>query len=310
MYGGELFNGLVDGCIWLLIYWGFTMKRLHIWARNNDATALVLQWPPPSSEIYKAVTLDRPDGNQPLQGNYVRPVDGRLVWEMMVPIPTTPGIKRTFIIQTEAPDGTLGPFTKTGPFTAVDPMSTAEPGNVLGASVTRPDATTIHLEWSRDVPFTPGYFAIMQDNICIQRLQTAGGGPFTLDIEDLNPDTAYRIGIVPFNAGITGGRYIADVPAWTTGFTFPDPDFITVSGAPRVRLQVPSGTPVGTTLIRIQKSRDALKDRWTTVTKIATGDFPYYDAVVMAGAFYRYQALDSGGAILDTTLTKYWSSPL
>lgn len=312
MYGGEFFNGKPDGCIWLIIQWGLTMRRLHIWARSNKAGVVTPLWPPTSSDIYKAVTLDRPEGKVPRVGNLVRTSDGATVWEMMVPIPVTPGDSKTFIVQGEGENGRKGKQTKAGPYPGVDLGGFAEPGDATPYTITRPEATRIHLSWSRTVPFSPGYFAIMQDNIVIERIQTSGGGPFSYDIEELHADRGYRISIVPFNAGISGSRSFDYIPAWVSTLTFPAPDsFVTTGGDFSVRLFAPTATPPGTVTVAVEKSVDSGQtDDWTEVNRLPVASFPMYDPVYYAAQFYRYVAYDAGGSILDISDPVYWTAPV
>jgi hypothetical protein len=317
MYGGELFDGKPDGCVWPYLFIGKTIKRVHIWGRLNKPGTLVPQWPPTGSDIYKAVTLQRPEGRTPREGNFTFPpgttmdgadVSGKRVWRVIVPIPTNPNSIRTIIERAEGENGTFGKEQRYAqPATDINPAD--DPAGYATVSIVRVDATTVRLDWLPTLGLGAATL-VFRDGVNIDQVLDDGTAKTYLD-EELHADKGYLYQLCRLRNGLSGPRTIVSIDPWTASLAFSaPPDFFMLAGKPRVRIQAPTGVPVGTAKIRIQKSVDSGHyDPWTTVTEIPVGSFPYYDAVVFAGQFYQLQALDSGGVILDTSQPSYWTNP-
>lgn len=314
MYGGELFNGKPDGAVWPYIWVGKDIYRVHIWARQTKAGAVVPLWPPTTSDIYKAVTLTRPDGKIPRDGNFTYPTiagdpfSGRRFWRNQIPIPTVPGATRAIIMRGEKLDGTFGPEWRA--YAQAVEGSGSDPGEMAFVSVTRINATTVRVQ--HQLTNEPAGVMIFRDDVPIDTVAGSSSTVLEWFDEELNPAKSYLYQVNAVSNNNSGARVIVLVPAWTTtlAFTNGTPKFEDVAGVgPRVRIEY-TGAPVGTVKVRVQKSRDATYDPYTTVKDVPIASFPFFDAVVLAGAFYRLQALDSDGNVLDTSLPIYWTSPL
>ena len=310
MYGNELFNGKVDGCIWVVLRWGISVRRVHIWARQTKAGVTPALWPLTSSDNYKAITLDRPEGATP-RGNWVRESDGKIVWQHQLPIATNPGDQRTFIIQAEGDNGTKSKQVRLGPITASDPAPGMEAPPLASWSVARVDATTIRYTWTASVSGTHQVI-IMRDRIGIDMVTRTTPGPHTYDDKEVHADRSYECAVISWFTPCSGPREIAFIQPWEETIKFgTPPDLVYVDGEPKVRIYAPIDVPESTTIIRLQKSVDSGQtEDWTTITEIEVDDFPYLDAIVMTGQFYRYQAVDDTGETLDTSQPMYWTNPL
>lgn len=315
MYGGELFAGkegpVTNGCVWLYLKIGASIRRVHIWARQNSPDNAVVLWPPTSSLMYKAVTIERPEGRIPREGNFTYgpgPLEGRTVWSIVVPIPTNENHTRTLIVQAEDFDGNFGAQQR---FSVVaEDFAAPEPGELTDISITRIDATTVRVAYT---PATAGATLFFRDGIMIDSQQDPPGAtPQEWLDEELHPDKQYKYQVVRIDSGRSGPRTIVFVPAWTTTLAFANatPAYDETSGAPRVRIEV-SGAPVGTVSVRVEKSRDVGHyEPWTEAITLPIASFPFYDVVVVAGQGYRLVALDVNGDVLDTSQPAYWTNPL
>lgn len=314
MYGGELFNGEPDGCMWLHLKIGKNIRRVHVWARQTSPSELVVLWPPTSSDMYKAVTLDRPEGRIPREGNFTYgpgPYEGRTVWSIIVPIPTIPGQTRTVIVQGEDYSGNFGPQSRYQAVAADSPGSLEVTG-FTSISITRPSATTIRVSYTPVDPVGTALF--FRDGIMIDYHSDVltAGAPVVWNDEELHADKQYKMQVMRLSNGRSSARTIALIPAWTTSLVFANgtPALYESGGQLRVRIEA-GGLPVGTTHIRVEKSRDSGHyDPWTVATTLPVASFPFYDVVVIAGQGYRLVALNSSGAVLDTSQPVYWTNPL
>jgi hypothetical protein len=318
MFGGEMFNtgGLPaeDGCVWPALYIGKSIKRVHIWHRETAGDAADLLWPPTGSDMYKAVTLERPEGDIPRLGNFTFPDNpifgpraGQTVWRMLIPLPTTPDSTAGVIVQAETFDGVLGAQER------LSAVATDSPGNDPGAlstmSVTRINATTVRITGT--VPSgLLGTTLVFRDGINIDQIDAAGGTSFSWDDTGLHAEKSYKYTVCRLQNNVSGGRTTVLIDAWATSFVFADntPEGVTVApGVPRIKIAW-SGTPVGTTHVRVLKSRDSGHyDPWAVATTLPVADQPFYDVVVYAGQYYQLQALDATGAVLDTSEPAYWA---
>lgn len=315
MYGGELFSGVQQGCVWPFLFIGPSVKRVHIWARNNAPGALVPEWPPTSSDMYKAVTLERADvdGKIPREGNFVwpgEPWDGIKFWRIPIPIPTgkdSDGTIRTVVIKAESYSGVFGPEQRLVATAIDDPA--ADPGDYATLSVERIDATTVQIV---RLPATPsGATLVMRNGIPIDVVLDDGTEQTWLD-EDLNPARGYIYQVCRFMNNQSGSRTLVPIDPWGTAFGFATgtPTLDYVSNAPRVRIDA-TGLPGGTLKVRIKKSEDeGATDPWAVAATVDVADLPYYDVVVRAGQFYQLEALGAADALLDTSLPVYWANPL
>lgn len=313
MYGGELFNGKVDGCLWPYLFIGKNIKRIHIWHRENKPGNPVTLWPPTSSDMYKAVTLERPEGRIPRDGNFTFPDSpvfgpraGQTVWRMLVPLPTTPGARGGVIIQAETFDGTFLAQERLD-WVAEDGAGTTEP-NAGSIVVTRIDATTVRVTGSV-AGGEVGTVLVFRDGINIDQIDVTSGS-FSWDDPELHSERSYKYTFCRFSNNRSGGRNTVFVDAWSTTFAFADDTparVVLPDGSPRVKIAW-SGTPVGTTHVRVLKSKDSGHyDLWNEAATVPVADLPYYDAVVYAGQYYQLEALDATGAVLDTSDPEYWS---
>jgi len=328
MYGDELFSdiggiGQTNGCIWPFLFVGSGIRRIHVWGRQNAPGTLVPDWPPVSADIYKACTIERPEGKVP-RGNFVWPGDATPVstdpyngisfWRTVIPIPTgieNDGTIRTLIIKAETWDGTFGEEQRvTG--TAID-GSGSDPTGFTSLTVNRIDATTVEIVATPADTSASSIF-IFRDGVNIDQIeQDAGdGGPFTWQDPELKPEKEYRYSVFRFDNGHSGPRTQITISPWGTAFGFatgtPTLDFS--FGGPKVLIDI-TGVPTGTTQVEVQKSKDnGQYDQWTVATRMDVADFPFKDVVAKAGQYYRLVAYDSGGAILDTCPSFFWRSPL
>lgn len=311
MYGGEIFNTSegpsVDGCGWLKMNWGSTVRRVHCWSRETKPGNPAL-WPVKGSVMYHAWTIERPEGKTPREGNLVRASDGRTIWAMQVPNPTRPNRTRTMIVQSEDYDGNYGPEEKHS-FVAAAVPGRLYPADFVSFSVVRIDATTVRVTWT---PVSDqGQTLIFRDGVNIHQVDENDFTTKTWDDEELLAEKAYLYQINKVLAGASGPREQVLIPAWVSSVEFAAPTLGSLFGLPRAVLTAPTASPGTTDKIRIEKSVDAGQyDPWTVVTEIALADFPYYDAIVIAGQFYRYLALAADGSVLDASLPVYWTNPL
>ena len=317
MYGNELWNGKVDGTMWLYLFIGAHIKRVHIWHRETVPGALVTLWPPTSSDMYKAVTLERPEGAIPRDGNFTfsgavgdNPFAGRRVWRTIVPLPTTPDARAGVIVQCETfGEGTMGPQERLEGV-ATDPVGGVDPGGFASLDVVRDSPTNVH------VTLTPasagGTVLVFRDGINIDQIDVTAGTEAEWDDPDLHANRSYKYQFVRFANNMSGVRETVLVEVLTESLVFANdtPKLeILAGGEPRVRIEW-SGAPVGTTHILIRKSRDSGHyDVWQDVARVPIANAPYLDVVVVAGQFYQLQALDADGVVLDTSQPIFWASP-
>jgi hypothetical protein len=311
MYGGELFNGIVDGCVWPYLFLGLNIKRVHIWHRETPPGATVTLWPPTGSDMYKAVTIDRPEGRIPREGNYTfpdlpihGPRAGKRVWRILVPLPTTPDSTAGVIIQAETFEGKFGAQER---LEAVATDVGTDPGSLSTLDVTRINATTVRVTGSGA---GTNAVLILRDGINIDQI-TPVAGSFTWDDEELHAERSYKYEVFLLSNATSGERTTVFIDPWAPDLAFADdtPSYAVLAGGEsRVKIAW-SGTPVGTTHVRVLKSRDSGHyDPWTVATTVAVAAQPWYDVVVYAGQFYQLQALDGpDGNVLDTSDPAYWS---
>jgi hypothetical protein len=308
MYGGEFFDGKVDGCVWPWLFIGSAINKVHIWARSNAPDAVAIQWPPTGSDIYKAVTLVRPEGKTPREGNYTfgpGEMEGLVVWRIPIPVPTNPGLKRAVIIKAETLTGVFGPEQR-WIATAQDTPGYPDPGGYSAVAITRIAPTTVRLAWT-PVMSSAGATHISRDGIPITLVED-DGSPKTWDDEEVHADKAYLYQIHRLVISTSGARTRIEIPPWASGIVMPIPTLSTAGARLRVRLDAPTTVPGGTVAVRIEKSSDSgNSEPWTiAVPSLLLGDFPYYDMVVLARQYYRYIALNSGGGDIDTSAPRYW----
>lgn len=329
MYGGELFSeiggiGEPNGCIWVFCFVGKDIRRIHGWARNNAPGTLVPDWPPTSANMYKAFTIERPEGDRAL-GNFVwpggaepmegDPYVGINFWRTIIPVPTgrnNDGTIRTIIIMPETWDGSFGEEVRISA-AAIDDAN-PDPGGFTSLTVTRIDPTTVRVVAST-APDSPGSgIFIFRDGVNIDSFNQPGGsgGPFTWDDTGLKAQKQYRYSIFRIRNAHSGERTQFTIDPWGTAFSFAagTPTLSMAFPGPRVVIDV-AGVPAGTDKIEVQKSKDSGQyDPWTTAARLNVSDFPFLDAVAKAGQYYKLVAFDTGNVVVGSTLPVFWRSPL
>jgi len=317
MYGGELWDGETNGCVWPAFFAGKNIRRIHIWARENAPGTLVPEWPPVGSDAFKAGTIERPEGRLSTEGNYVWPGDATPVdgdpyngikfWRCFQPIPTGrngQAIIRTVIVKPETFDGTFGDELRLVG-TTVDTGS--DPGDFTDLSVTRIDATTVQVDWA--VSVSTGAIYILRDGVNIDSITLDGPTSGSWTDPDLHAQKTYRYSVFRISNSQSGPRTLVTIDPWGTAFTVTAETSFTLPG-PRVKIDK-TGVPGGTDHIEVQKSKDSGRyDPWSVSAILDPADFPYYDAIVKAGQYYRLVAYDASNVELDATLPVFWRSPL